>query len=200
MLKLLDGETVMVVASSMGQKPFIARLKNGKPIVQVRSLDKMLEILQAKDKARALSTMSDQFNIYADTPGARDSIQAALDGAYIDTPGQKMFETESVENSITVTLKRYDGVSEESRCYFPHLGCGVSFRYEDLVHSTGLVKSGCHDPKGTLAIYGPGIEPGRPIGDCNNLDIAPTILTMLGLDVPREMKGRVLSEAFARQS
>jgi hypothetical protein len=197
MMRLLDGETVMVVASSMGQKPFVTKLKNGKAIVQLRSLDKVVDILGMKDKARALPTMSDQFNLYAESPEARDSIMSALDSAYIDAPGHRMFETEAVENSVTVTLKRYDTVSEDSRCYFPHLGAGHSFRYEDLVYSTGLVKSGCHDPKGMLAIYGPGVKRGEQIDECNNLDIAPTVLTLLGLDVPAEMGGRVLAGAFA---
>ncbi|HYP28470.1 MAG TPA: alkaline phosphatase family protein [Blastocatellia bacterium] len=197
MMRLLDGETVMVVASSMGQKPFITKLKNGKAIVQLRSLDKILDILGMGDRARALSTMSDQFNLYAESPEARDAILSALDRAYIDAPGQRMFEAEAVENSVTVTLKRYDTVSEDSRCFFPHLGEDRSFRYEDLVYSTGLVKSGCHDPKGVLAIYGPGIKRGERVPECNNLDIAPTVLTLLGLDVPEEMGGRVLAGAFA---
>ncbi|HKG22613.1 MAG TPA: alkaline phosphatase family protein [Blastocatellia bacterium] len=197
MMRLLDEETVLVLASSMGQKPFITDLKKGKAIVQLRSLDRVLDILGMKGKARALSTMSDQFNLYADSSEAREVILGALDGAYIDAPGQRMFGTEAVENSITVTLKRYDAVSEDSRCYFPHLGKDESFRYEDLVYSTGLVKSGCHDAKGTLAIYGPGIKRGERIGECDNLDIAPTVLTILGLDVPGEMEGRVLAEALS---
>ena len=199
MMGLLDDDTVMVVASSMGQKPFIAKLKNGRAIAQLRSLDRILEIIGMKDKARALSTMSDQFNLYADSPESRDSLMSALDASYIDTPDQKMFGTEVMENSLTVTLKRHDSVTEDSRCYFPHRGKDVSYRYEDLVYSTGLVKSGCHDPKGTLAIYGPGIKRGEQIADCNNLDIAPTVLTLLGLDVPSEMGGRVLAAAFAER-
>jgi arylsulfatase A-like enzyme len=45
-------------------------------------------------------------------------------------------------------------------------------------------------------LYGPGVRRGGRISDCTNLDIAPTLLTILGLPVPEEMKGRVLSEAF----
>ena len=55
---------------------------------------------------------------------------------------------------------------------------------------------GCHDPKGMMMLYGAGIRRGTPIGDSTNLDIAPTLLTLLGLPVPEYMKGRVLREAF----
>jgi len=49
-------------------------------------------------------------------------------------------------------------------------------------------------------IYGKGIQRGGHIASCNNLDIAPTILTLLGLPVPVEMTGRVLGEAFVEES
>ena len=45
MMALLDPETVLVVASSMGQKPFHSTLKGGKQIAQWRSLDALLDLL-----------------------------------------------------------------------------------------------------------------------------------------------------------
>jgi len=66
-----------------------------------------------------------------------------------------------------------------------------------MVRITHQVKSGCHHPKGMMMLYGPGITPGGHIPNCSNLDIAPTLLTLLGLPVPDEMKGQILSEAFA---
>lgn len=107
-----------------------------------------------------------------------------------------MFNIETLENSLTVTLAHYDETSEKSRCVFPHLEEANSFRFEDLVYGTGMVKSGCHDPKGMMMLYGPGIRQGARIGECTNLDIAPTLLTLLGLPVPEEMRGRVLHEAL----
>ena len=58
LMNLLDDNTVMVVASSMGQKPFITSLKKGKRVGQLRSLDKLVDILGAEGRVRALSTMS----------------------------------------------------------------------------------------------------------------------------------------------
>jgi hypothetical protein len=102
-----------------------------------------------------------------------------------------------VENSVTASLKSHDGITEDSRCYFPHLPPGESVRYGDLVYDSGKVKSGCHDPKGMMILYGPGIEAGMEIRECNNLDIAPTLLALLDLPIPAELKGRVLAEAFS---
>jgi Type I phosphodiesterase / nucleotide pyrophosphatase len=197
MMRLLDRNTVMVVASSMGQKPFVSPLKRGKRIGQLRSLDRLVEILGFGGRVRALSTMSDQFNLYADTPETAGSLLARLRGAYVDEPSRPMFNVETVGDSLTVTLRHYDETGEDSRCVFPHLGEERgSFRFEDLVYGTGLVKSGCHDPRGVLLVYGPGVRAGAEVGPCDDLDLAPTLLTMLGLPVPPYMRGRVLEEVF----
>ena len=197
MLRLIDDNTVLVVASSMGQKPYISTVKGSRQVRQVRSLEKILEILGVENQAEALSTMSDQFNVYTDSTATRDFIKSALESAYVDTPDQPMFWVTAVENSITVNLATYNTITEESRAIFPKLEKESSFLYENLVYSTGVLKSGCHDPKGMLMMYGPGVERGGYISECNNLDLAPTLLTLLGLDVPVEMTGRVLEEAFA---
>jgi hypothetical protein len=196
MLSLLDEETVLVVASSMGQQPFISELRRGKYIAQMRSLDRLLEIIGVRDRARALNTMSDQFNIYADTPETLREVTGALEAAYIDTPAQPMFNLQTLDNSLTVTLRHYDEVTEDSRCYFPLSGV-ESYRFEDLVYTTGLVKSGFHHPRGVLLLYGPGIRRGGHIESCDNLDLAPTLLTLLDLPVPTEMTGRVLLDECA---
>lgn len=196
MMGLLDDQTVMVVASSMGQKPFVSPLKKGKRIGQLRSLDRLIEILGAPGRVRALSTMSDQFNLYADSSATRELLCDRLKAAYVDSPARQMFYITAVADSITVTLRHYDETSEDSVCVFPHRETDKSYRFEDLVYGTGMVKSGCHDPVGTLMLYGPGISRGLRASECTNLDIAPTLLTLVGLAVPDEMKGRVLSEAF----
>jgi hypothetical protein len=198
-LGLVDRETTVVVASSMGQKPYLSEMRDGKPIMQVKSLDRLLEILGLEGRARAISTMSDQFNIYADTPEVHAEALEALESAYVDAPDRPMFFVQSVDKSLTVNLIFHEGVSEHSTCYFPTTSSeGVAF--VDLVHDTGLVKSGCHDPRGILMMHGKGIAPGARIDACSTLDLAPTMLTMLGLPVPAEMRGRVLEQAFAASS
>ena len=199
-VKLVDENTVLMIASSMGQQPFISDLKKGKAINQLKSLDRLMQILGVEHKARALSTMSDQFNIYADDPATVEHVVHALEVAYVDKPSLPMFVVKRLESGITATLKRYDEIGETSRIYFPHLGDNNNiFQYDDLVYSTGMVKSGFHHPKGMMILYGAGVRAGGTVDACNNLDLAPTMLTILGLPVPDEMKGRVLHEALIQQ-
>ncbi len=196
MLRLLDGSTTLVVASSMGQKPYISKFRNGKPISQLRSLDRLMEIVGLNGRVRALSTMSDQFNIYPDTSVTGSEATKILEAAYVDEVGRPMFNVLRLEDCLTVNLNFYEETPEDTRCVFPHRENDNTFRYSDLVYETGLVKSGCHDPKGMMILYGASVRRGVRIPEANNLDIAPTLLTLMGLPVPEEMKGRALSEAL----
>jgi hypothetical protein len=156
-----------------------------------------MEIVGLNGRAQALSTMSDQFNLYPDTAATGAEAAKILEAAYVDEPGRAMFDIHRVEDCLTVNLKFYAETAEDSRCVFPHREADNTFLYSDLVHETGLIKSGCHDPKGMMILYGAGVRSGRSLAEVNNLDIAPTLLTLMGLPVPDQMKGRVLSEAFA---
>ncbi len=55
---------------------------------------------------------------------------------------------------------------------------------------------GTHRVEGVVALGGPHIKPGTTISG-NIVDITPTALAALGLRVPVDMEGRVLSEAFS---
>jgi len=53
-----------------------------------------------------------------------------------------------------------------------------------------------HAPVGILVLRGPGIRRGVEIGNASVMDIAPTVLYLLGLPVARDMPGRVLVEVL----
>jgi predicted AlkP superfamily phosphohydrolase/phosphomutase len=199
MIDLMDQDTVLVVASSMGQKPFKTQLKDGKKIMQIKNLDRLLEILQVKGKAHAVSMMSDQFNIYCDSPELLASIHDQIKAAYVDTPDFHAFSTGMEGSAITCSLRRADTLSEESALTFPATPSQPVLRYGDLVYITGHVKSGCHDPKGMIVLFGPGIRAGAKLGNCDNLDIAPTIFSLMGEPIPDGMKGHVLEAGLVRQ-
>jgi predicted AlkP superfamily phosphohydrolase/phosphomutase len=57
--------------------------------------------------------------------------------------------------------------------------------------------SGLHRMNGTLIMWGKDVLPGARIEGARIVDPAPTLLYLLGLPVPKDMDGRVLSEALA---
>jgi predicted AlkP superfamily phosphohydrolase/phosphomutase len=56
--------------------------------------------------------------------------------------------------------------------------------------------SGTHRPDGIVLINGPSVRPGFQIDGANILDLAPTILSVLDLPLPRDLDGTVLHTAF----
>jgi predicted AlkP superfamily phosphohydrolase/phosphomutase len=49
-------------------------------------------------------------------------------------------------------------------------------------------------PPGLILLVGEGIRPGAVVASASVTDVAPTLLYLLGLPVPRDMEGRVLTE------
>jgi hypothetical protein len=59
--------------------------------------------------------------------------------------------------------------------------------------------SGAHDPMGIVGLVGPGIRRGESIQGAGLLDIAPTLLYLMGLPVRQDMEGEVLVKAFTEE-
>jgi predicted AlkP superfamily phosphohydrolase/phosphomutase len=79
---------------------------------------------------------------------------------------------------------------------FKYLAFGESeFASNKLVGPT-LGHTGHHRLEGVGAIIGPNVQIGAEIKDSSLIDLAPTILYALGLPIPPDMDGRVLTEAF----
>lgn len=60
--------------------------------------------------------------------------------------------------------------------------------------------SGIHGPNlapdGVIVLYGAGVREGVKLQEAHVYDVAPTVLTLLGLPVARDMDGKVLTEAL----
>jgi hypothetical protein len=78
---------------------------------------------------------------------------------------------------------------------FGHADFGSNKLVEPI---TGL--SGHHRPDGVLILSGAGVKQDAGLEGASIMDLTPTILHALGVDVPQDLDGRVLSEAFAASS
>jgi predicted AlkP superfamily phosphohydrolase/phosphomutase len=70
---------------------------------------------------------------------------------------------------------------------------------EDLImpaRQSVAFRSGDHRSDGILFIEGPGIRKGVHLSSAEMVDIAPTLLHILGIPIPGDMDGKVLKEAF----
>lgn len=60
-----------------------------------------------------------------------------------------------------------------------------------------VLQKSMHTPRGFLAAAGPCFKPGAQLSGAHILDLAPTLLYLLGSPVPPSMEGRVLTELIA---
>src|SRR6185369_11757278 len=70
----------------------------------------------------------------------------------------------------------------------------------DSVKAPNPFMSGDHAPNGILVASGAGIQTGQRLPDSSVLDIAPTILSLLGLPVPDDMHGKVLTSMMTESA
>jgi predicted AlkP superfamily phosphohydrolase/phosphomutase len=78
---------------------------------------------------------------------------------------------------------------------FGHADFGSNKLVESII---GL--SGHHRPEGVLILAGAGVKAGTQLAEASILDLTPTILHAMGVAVPHDLDGRVLSEAFETSS
>lgn len=69
------------------------------------------------------------------------------------------------------------------------------------IHHKGLFhraykSSGTHRPEGMFIVKGRGVKAGNRVEGASIVDIAPTLLYMMGLSVPADMDGKVIDDAF----
>jgi predicted AlkP superfamily phosphohydrolase/phosphomutase len=76
---------------------------------------------------------------------------------------------------------------------------GSEFKNGKGLVSWSKTTSGTHRFEGILVMRGKGIKMGVRLPECSMEDVAPTVLHMLGLPVPRDMDGKVLLDAFERE-
>lgn len=69
----------------------------------------------------------------------------------------------------------------------------------DISSSVESSFKGCHSKNGIIFAMGPDIAK-KKIAGAGNVDIAPTILHMMGLDIPTDIDGKVLIDIFKKES
>ena len=200
---LADENTVVILASGLGQKPYVVEdFKEGRTIVRVRDVDQIVELCGVTGHCTPVMMMAPQWNLEIKDDAKRAQAERVLKTAWYRTPETRLFAYEVVGDTINFNLfqKNMKPLDLDATCGFPEAG-GKTMKLRDIAATADATpKEGVHDPDGVLIMRGAGVRHGAQLGKCSNLDIAPTILHLMGLPIPSHMRGRVLEEALEARS
>ncbi len=198
-MRLVDQDTVIVLASSMGQQPYASDLyPEGKIAIRFKDLRQILAILGAKGVTEVVPTMLPQYNVTipegAERTRVRDLLRAARcqGGIYPDA-----IHVEETGDILTLTPRALGPQGASARYTFPGAAAARPEGYgldELFASDAPTPKEGMHDPKGMVIFHGPGIRQGQELSSISPLDLLPTMLGLLDVPVPRTLPGRVLTE------
>ena len=197
--RLVDDRTVIVLASGLGHQPYVDEtFQAGRAVVRVRDIDRVVDLLGLTGRCTTLSVMAPQWNLKVPDPALRAHAEAVLDTAYLGSPGASLFSRVSMGDTICFNIfqKGLKTLDLDAECVFPEAGERRIKLGELCAAQDATPKEGCHEREGVLVMRGPGIRKGARLHECSNLDVAPTILHLMGIPIPAHMKGRVLEEAF----
>jgi len=192
-LRLIDADTTLIVCSSMGQQPYVSDVyEQGKVILKLKSVEDFLARIEARGVTEIVPTMVPQINLRIPDSDVRRRIAGQISGIQrsIDGTREPGFAVETTGEIVTMTPLG-----------LPQMRPGIQYclpgsqpvPLEDLfLVDAPTVKQGMHHPIGMFAAIGRNSAPGRQLGPCSNLDIAPTVLCLLDVPVPSAMKGRPL--------
>jgi len=108
-MQLLESDTVLVVASSMGQQPYISDIyRAGKVIVRIRDMDALLAVVGREGISEVVPTMVPQWNLRIEDATRRLAVKTAFETAYRvrgDQAEQReaSFVVQETESILTVT-------------------------------------------------------------------------------------------------
>ncbi len=196
-MDMVDSDTIVVVASSMGQQPYVSeRYAEGKYVVRIKSIDTLLNLIGREGITEVVPTMVPQWNITVPDDQRRAQLIRIFESITRRQAGQteQAFAVQETHDILTITplgLAHNKGPID----YVFQLSNGTTAErpLKDLFEmDTPTVKQGMHHIDGILAFWGGKTQRGVHLPACTNLDVAPTLLALLGVTVPASMPGHVL--------
>jgi len=119
---------------------------------------------------------------------------------------KSLIDPKTGKSPIEKVFKKEELYSRESKFYeqapdillLPREGY-ATLHMQQFVSSSVFIDSpstGTHRPNGICLFYGPDIQEGKQFKGARIYDLAPTILSLFGLPIPKDMEGGILIEIF----
>jgi len=137
--------------------------------------------------------------LYFSDKGLLKEIAERVEAMSFVDDGEKIFEIIYEESLIGIRLREVfwgTSIPPERAIDVGDLGEAA---FSDLFSPHKMDVSGDHKLEGVIIAAGPGIKKDETIPDASIYDITPTALALMGLEVARDMPGKVLKNIFTEE-
>ncbi|MBK8257475.1 MAG: alkaline phosphatase family protein [Polyangiaceae bacterium] len=200
-LDMVDDRTVVMVASGLGMQPYVVDMyPAGKIGVRMKNVHRILDIFGAKGVGEVVPAMMPQWNIRIKDAVERTRVKGLFEKARVTGgPRVEAFHVTETGEILTVTPYGMASLDGEVRYTFPDAPHAAASGYpleELFATDVPTPKEAMHHPESVMLMWGKDLRAGVNLPETSTLDIAPTILKLMGIPVPSIMQGRALEEAW----
>lgn len=191
LLSLAGPETTIVVVSDHGFKP----IPYGQNYQYTLKLEYLMRLLDLTTGDTVPARLGPEHVFYLKDSSRKGAVANLLSSVRIDSIDEPLFDVREGDGFVSFVLA--DRGRDLVGCSFT--ASFGTFVFDDLFEDRGFVDSGTHHPDGIIIMAGNGVRRGQSLEPVSPLDVSPTLLTLAGIPVPRDMDGRVLSEALTEE-
>lgn len=192
LLDHVDEQTTVMVVSDHGQKAEVGSTHDR----LFPNTEEVLKVLAMDGDFYGIALGADNFveSIKVDRDERRRSLEDGaqrLSDVRVQESGQSLFDV-NVEDDVRMRLS----VNTDVRLDDQTVQAGSARVSLDEIVFTKPGYSGTHKPEGILICRGPGTRSGVRIDEASLVDVAPTVLYLMGQPLSRELEGDVIWSAF----
>jgi hypothetical protein len=189
MMRAAPENAVIVLATALSQQPCLLYEDiGGKTFYRPRTFDKLLEFVGIRACRGVEPVMSEQFHLRFDTDAAAEAAAQQLAALRVD--GREALLVERRETNVFAGCKIFTQLDHEVMLEGGPNGASIGFFR--LFYQVESLKSGMHHPDGILWMRMPGMAPRVHPDKVSLRALAPTLVSLFGIERPSYMRGTVL--------
>jgi hypothetical protein len=194
MFKLLGNDAIIVLATALSQQPCLAfEATGGKHGHRVIDLDALTAFVGITAPHKSARVMAGQFWVHLENPADAAGAEAKLAALHVGEQRALLVKREGSSVFVSCAINR--AVDRDAVLRIADSDRSIPFF--QMFHLVEEMKSGMHHRDGILWIRHPQLPHSVHPEKVGLITIAPTILEMLSIEKPAQMKGESLFSATA---
>lgn len=188
MYRLVGEDAILAFATGLSQQPCLKyEADGGKTFYRLTSLRRLFELARVDAReCRLEPVMSEEFHLrFAEDAEARAAARAL---AQLTVDGQRALRVRRAGASVFAGCAIHHAIAGTQELHGP----GGRMPFSAVFYRVNLTKSGMHHPLGMFWVCIPGVAGTQHEQPVPLVDVAPTLLDLLGVPIPQHMTGRPL--------